>query len=85
MKEHLDTIGPHSFLNKNSWTDFRKKIRKKIRKKLGKKCKMFFFANKMLNFGPIFKNFKMLFAELSDKAHYMSKFSVSLIRTFKNE
>ena len=30
-----------------------------------------FFANKILNFGPIFNFFEMLFAELSDKTHHM--------------
>ena len=48
-----------------------------------------FFANKTLNFGPIFKIFEMLFAKLSDKTHHMSNFFVQHIRpaqwSFKDE
>ena len=36
-----------------------------------------FFANKMLNFGPIFKPFEVLFAKLSDKTHHMCNFYVN--------
>ena len=49
----------------------------------------YFFAKKMLNFGPIFKPFEMLFAELSDKTHHMCNFYVRLIGpaqwSFKDE
>ena len=64
-------------------------VKDKRPRKKGKKLESSFFANKTLNFGPIFKIFKMLFAELSDKTHHMCNFFVRLIRTaqwsFKDE
>merc|ERR1712082_454913 len=54
-------------------------LERKLERKLGRKLESSFFANKTLNFGPIFKFFKMLFAELSDKTHYMCNFFVQLI------
>ena len=57
----------------------RKKGKKKIVKKKGK-IRIFFFANKTLNFCPIFIILGSLKAELSEKSGNMSKFCLSPIR-----
>ena len=66
-----------------------RKLERKLGRKLERKLESSFFANKTLNFGPIFKPFEALIAELSDKTHHMCNFYVRLIRTaqwsFKDE
>ena len=78
MKEHSDTIVPHSFVNKNSGSNFVQNW-SKFSDQFQESLFIWFLAKNTLNFCLIYIILDSLKAELSDLNNHISKSYVSSI------